>query len=61
MFEFAFVQPLFEFAYARPQFAPLFELPPNSHSSSIVLPTIGEMDFVLFKKPVESLLIKFFV
>ena len=45
MFEFAFAQALFEFAYARPQFAPLFELPPNNHSSNTVLPTIGDMGF----------------
>ena len=33
MFAFEFAQTLFEFAYERPQFAPLFELPPHSHSS----------------------------
>ena len=45
MFAFEFENALFEFAAARPQFAPLFELPPNNHSSNTVLPTIGDMGF----------------
>lgn len=40
MFAFAFDQTLFEFAAARPQSAPLFELPPNSHSLITFSPTI---------------------
>lgn len=45
MFEFEFDQTLFEFAYARPHFEPLFELPPNSHSFDIPIPTNGVIGF----------------
>ena len=45
MFEFEFDQTLFEFAYARPHFEPLFELPPNSHSFDIPIPTNGFIGF----------------
>ena len=55
MFEFEFDQTLFEFAYARPQFDPLFELPPNSHSLSTVMPTIGVNGFftLLWNPPLK--------
>jgi hypothetical protein len=49
MFAFEFVQALFEFAFAKPQFDSLFELPPNSHSLTTVLPTIWKMAFWKFR------------
>ena len=61
MFEFAFVQALFELAYARPQFDPLFELPPNIHSSHTILPTIGEWVFeVLLSQKDPTLILHYF-